>query len=534
MASEDGSDPPEHAEVHRLHPLSLLFRVASSIKLVLVPLVLVVFAGGRDDGEPWWVALFVLPGLVHSVVHYLTYRYRFQGDELVVRGGLLFRNERHVPYARIQNIDMTQGPFHRLLGVADVRIETAGGAEPEARLQVLSLSALEAMRERVFAPGRATPATSDESPGDPADASARERPTRTRDGRAASGDDDVEPLLRLRLVDLVLFGVISNRGMAVVLAALGLTHELGLFERIHVEDSFWQGLLPAWEGAAGNLLLGAGVVLGVLVLLRTLSIVWALLYLGGFQLTRHGDDLRSHAGLLTRVSTTIPRRRIQVVTIRETLLHRLFGRVAITVDTAGGDSMENARQSTRRWLAPLLPRGDVARLLRRVQPGLELDDVQWQPVHSGAARRLARRWWLLAFLATAAAAAWVGLAPGDRFGLGRVTEWLLVVGLGGLVGLLGQFDARARARRLGWSVEQDAVWIRQGLWTRTTRVVRDGKAQLISVHSSPFDRRWGMARLVVDAAGCNEPVSQPLLPSTQAAALRERLAARVGTTAFRW
>ncbi len=51
----------------------------------------------------------------------------------MIRSGLIFRNERHVPFSRIQNVDAIQNVFHRLFGVAEVRVETGGGKEEEAR-----------------------------------------------------------------------------------------------------------------------------------------------------------------------------------------------------------------------------------------------------------------------------------------------------------------------------------------------------------------------------------------------------------------
>ena len=42
--------------------------------------------------------------------------YAFADEELVVRSGLLFRNERHIRYSRIQNIETVQNPLHRAFG----------------------------------------------------------------------------------------------------------------------------------------------------------------------------------------------------------------------------------------------------------------------------------------------------------------------------------------------------------------------------------------------------------------------------------
>ena len=83
--------------------------------------------------EAWLLILFV-PAAAVSVSRYLTFRVRYEERDLVIRWGLLFRHERHVPYARIQNVDAVQNVFHRLFSVVEVRVETGGGKEEEARL----------------------------------------------------------------------------------------------------------------------------------------------------------------------------------------------------------------------------------------------------------------------------------------------------------------------------------------------------------------------------------------------------------------
>ena len=68
----------------------------------------------------------------------------------MIRTGLIFRNERHIPFSRIQNVDAIQNVFHRLFGVVEVRVETGGGKEEEAKLSVLPHAAFLDMRQHVF------------------------------------------------------------------------------------------------------------------------------------------------------------------------------------------------------------------------------------------------------------------------------------------------------------------------------------------------------------------------------------------------
>ena len=102
-----------------------------------------------------------MPYTIVAIVRTLTFRYRYDEHELVIRTGLLSRNERHVPYARIQNVDGVQTVFHRLLKVVDVKVQTAGGNEPEATMSVLPVAAFEQMRQRVFEGRRQAAARAD-------------------------------------------------------------------------------------------------------------------------------------------------------------------------------------------------------------------------------------------------------------------------------------------------------------------------------------------------------------------------------------
>ena len=251
---------------------------------------------------------------------------RYEPDELVIRSGLIFRNVRHIPYARVQNLDAVQNVFHRALGVVDVRIETGGGAEPEARLSVLPAADLEEMRARVFA-GRARA-------GGERGAGRRRRRGRSR----PAGGGQVRELLHLSLRELLLWfpreqghGPRRRR----VWCALGVgPDELGM-ERFFVGTVDVRGLarevgaflLGRAPLPAGRLVLALGGLAMFLILVRVVSMAWALLRLHDFRLTRIGDDLRVTYGFFTRVAATIPLRRVQTVTIRQGWLHRaLAGR----------------------------------------------------------------------------------------------------------------------------------------------------------------------------------------------------------------
>ena len=88
------------------------------------------------------------------MAQYFTYRYRIEGDGVVIRSGLFQRSARHIPFARIQNVSLHQSLLHRLFNVAEVRLESAGAAKPEGQMRVLRLDAAHELEQQIRARGR--------------------------------------------------------------------------------------------------------------------------------------------------------------------------------------------------------------------------------------------------------------------------------------------------------------------------------------------------------------------------------------------
>jgi putative membrane protein len=478
----------------------------------------------------FWILLFLIPSTIVALVRYFTFRLRYEGTELVISSGILFRNERHVPYARIQNLDAVRNIAHRLLGVAEVRVETGGGKAPEATISVLHETVFEEMRRRVFA-GRALVAVQEPEPSPTTQETAAE----DEPGRRSAEREGGRTLLYLPVRELLLNGLLENRGMVLVAAAYGVLWEAGLFRSVWEQltsGAYAPGLLrdtiatvaagrlPSF-GRVAILLVGA---IGLLLLVRVLSMVWSFLRLHEFHLTRVGEDLRTEYGLLTRVTTTIPLRRVQSLTVRETPLQRLVDRMSVRVETAGGHGAahgEHAKQ-TREALVPIIRQSAVPALVREVLPGFDLDSLAWQPLHPRAARRAVKPPLVLAILSGVPFVFWFGWA-------GLV---VLAITVPSLVTL-----AWLHVRRTHWAATEDALVLRSGWLWRQITVVPISKIQVVGRAESPFDRRAAMAGIRVDTAGSASPVhriSIPYLARETAAMLHERLATQTAQTAFRW
>lgn len=495
------------SEPRRLHPASLLFRLWTHVRALLIPGLFVWFATRDADWQVWLMLLFV-PSVIVEVIRYISLRYRFGEGELIVTEGILGRRERHIPFGRIQNIDLVQGIAHRVLGVAEIRIQTATSGEPEADLKVLSLDAVEEIRRRVFA-GRNSRARQGEGEGEPA---------------AAGADDSTagRTLLALGTGDLLRLSLVSNQGLAIVAVAIGAAWELNLLDRIDLPDvtSLIREQAPPWQIGLAVL----GLAIGVGVVLFVLSVIWTFVRLYGFRLTRVEDEFRIECGLTTRRTGTIPRRRVQLVSIVESPQHRLFKGVSIRVETAGGGERDTSL--SRSLFAPLVPRERVDELLREIDPDLSLSAIEWQPLSPRATRR----------------AAAIGLASGLVVGTGVAViahfllgNWAILVGAC-IAGLLWVYEV-AYIRRAAYAVTSDRIAYRSGVLWRHLSVVRLEKAQAASLTESPFDRRWQMASVRVDTAGAGPAghhIAIPYLDRATARDLLDRVTRRAARTALQW
>jgi putative membrane protein len=497
----------------RLHPASMLFSFGKSLKAFAVPGLVGLLIATRRPGPNFdgWLMVLLIPAAIVAIVRYLSFRLHYEGAELVIRSGILFKNERHIPFARIQNLDAVQNVFHRLLRVIEVRVQTGAGTEPEAIISVLPAAALDEMRRRVFA----------------------------RD-IAASGTPQVvgQPLLELPFRELLLHGFLVNRGMVVIAALYGLLWEVGvlssLWEPVLGDEAEREGTVRELLGtlASGRTLsllqiaLALAGVAGFLIVVRIVSMGWAVVRLHGFRLTRVGEDLRIDYGLFTRVTATIPLRRIQSLTIREGPLYRLVDRVSVRAETAGGRTGQEGQANEHEWLAPLIRPAALAALLADVLPEYGGENPllrrDWQPPHPRAFRRAVKpRLFVAAFLCIPAS-----LALG---------WWAIVFAAVALPWSV--YAAKQYVAHLGWADAGSVIVFKSGWLWRAVTIGRVSKIQAVAVIESPFDRRNAMARVRVDTAGANERshrIDIPYMPRQRALELQFKLAAQAADTAFHW
>ncbi|RYJ04886.1 MAG: hypothetical protein EON52_14450 [Actinomycetales bacterium] len=322
--------PAAPAVGRRTHPLTGLLQG-----------VLWAFAGvasltGSLLGDGWgnvptWVALLVAVvgglalGEAAGFLQWYFTRYVIDTAEVRVERGILTKTSRRMPFERIQSVDIAEPLLARAFGLAELRIDMAGGDDAGTTLRFLTLEEARATRRLLL----------DRAHGREHDASVRHDVQGDLVAEASPAQVLLGTLVSLDFVIAVLGGV---------------------------------GLLVA------SLVAGQVVVfLGGVVAVGT----WLIQIVGqrvirqwGFTLHRTPDGLRIERGLLSRTSQTIPFARVQGVAVHEPFVWRRLGWSRLDVDVAGyakaGGDDATATSST---LLPIADREVTARVLETLVPG---------------------------------------------------------------------------------------------------------------------------------------------------------------------
>lgn len=300
--------------------------------------------GGGEGGGRWVLVqagvlvVVVLGAIVLGLASWWFTRYRLGEDSIEMHTGALFRQHRQVRYDRIQAVDVVRPLLARLTGLAEVRVESAGGGDSHLAIAYLPLAEAEAMRARLLGLAERGAATS--GPPAPVDG----------DGLAASAlpgspqapapqTPATQHLLSVPPARVVASVLLSGEAIVlVVLAAVAIV--LGV-----------AGLGPAVGGMLPLLVVSGGRAL------MRLTRWW------GLTVGLRGSTLTSQRGLTDTRTSSVPLHRVQAVAITQPWLWRRQGWWSLEVNVAGaeiGSASEGASDSD---LVPVATTAEVMRLL---------------------------------------------------------------------------------------------------------------------------------------------------------------------------
>jgi putative membrane protein len=325
-------------ESRRLHPLTPLARGWRIIAVILV-FVAQDLALGFRSRDIWLLFAAAVPlALAYGFVSWWFTRYRIEAGDLYVETGALFHRSRRVHLARLQAVDVVRPFIARLLDLAELRLEVAGGEKTEAPLAYLSEPAAQRLRAELLARAAGIAPDAPEAPENPL--------VKVPLGALATS------------IALSAFSVAGVVAVAVLLVSAVGVRQPGLLFLV------LPTLLVFASGIFHNFSLGFD-----------------------FTLAESPDGLRLRHGLLEHRSQTIPPGRVQAIRLVQPLLWRRRGWVRVEVNVAGysGGRTGEGGAAVTSVLLPVAPRRLALDVVARLLPGVDVDAI---PLVAGPRRMI--------------------------------------------------------------------------------------------------------------------------------------------------
>lgn len=482
-AVPDGTE--SEPQWQRMSPRFIAVGTLRQLRGLLIPAAIILFTGnvgqGRSELIYIGIALVItVLAALGSLVDWWNYRYALTSRELVVRSGIVQKQERAVPYGRIQAINIHEAPLERIAGIVRLSVETAAGGNADVDIRAVRREDAPRLREALAA-ARARAG----GIGAPDNTAAETAPAET-------SSDTGELLRALSTSELLALGATSGR-VGPMAAAVGALLQFGT----DILPQSWWDRVP-WSEAEvlGSVTLIVTLLLVIAVLTWLVAIASTALTYGGFELRRAGDQLLIQHGLLDRRRRTIPIARIQAVVVGEQILRQPFGKADIRFESAGG--AHGGADGDSGVLFPFLSLDEVAPLLREAAPDFAVDPAV--PMTTRLPRRAMRRYITAAsigwVLFVGAAAALLGLWLHRWVDIVSWREALLFLLATPLFAMLGW----ARWRDGGWRAADAMLMLRWRGVSRQTMITRATRIQRRQMTADPLQRRARLATVQLSVA----------------------------------
>lgn len=501
------------ASWHRLHPVTLLYQAVIALPGLLIPFLL---SQSSTESTFFFLGMMVISLLIVVplvIAQYLYFSYCITPNEVIVRQGVFRRETRSIPLERIQNVEIRQNIFHRLLRIAHVLIDTAGAQGTEASLQYVSLRHAEQIRTTIASHQRSSrDALHEHSKDSATDTSAESihavegksfshHAFQNEHPHASQQEQEQELLYSLGWKEAIVAGALRFRWRYMFL----LVYPFQYFEFLSAEakEELFQTLRKARTYAEFDI--WSSVAVFILTLTLASWVVGMLIDVNryyGYRLTITGRKLLRRQGLLTHSQGTTLLQRIQMMAIiAHNPLWRIFRYRSFSIYTASiaaGASKVNDVEVPIGHEAAFV---QLAQRLRSVSMPERLQSVSPKTIQRAFVRYV--------LLLCIGGAAWLGMMHwmGNSIS-GSMVLWQAVLGF--VVLPLLYYGAVLRFQHRGYAltkhtkdITQQAsvtVFIRQGFWRERLLIVPLEKIQSIEVRASPFQRLLRLATVELDIA----------------------------------
>ncbi|GAA0477198.1 PH domain-containing protein [Parasphingorhabdus litoris] len=494
------ADDADGASFRHLHPLSIILKSVSAIGQNLVAIAVLYFSVFDRNIVYTGLAAIALLAVIIGITALIWSRFTYHigPKEIRIKSGLISRNNRSIPFDRIQDVSLEQKLVSRILGLATVKLETGSGGGEDGKLDALALADAQAFRDALRDYKSGVAAQASDLTGEPIEPQESEErpPIFAMDNR------------RIFIAGLFNFSFV----LLAILAAIAQNLDFLLPDEFF-NPWYWAEQLSEQDvvnglsftaqvaGAVGALfsLIAVGLISGIV---RTFIREY------GFRLDRVDTGqpgFRRRRGLFTLTDMVMPIHRVQAAILRTGPVRQRFGWYHLKFQSLASEVSGESDHSA----APCAQMEEAEPILAETKIANVTPDLEFQRVDAAL-------WWRDAVILTIVLAA-VSVGNGVFLHPGFYALILLALPIIAVMVL--------NWRHHQYAITTTQLFVRAGWWRRKLTILPIRKVQTVDISQSPLDHPLDLATVTIGIAGGSAiaPLKINDIPMERAMALREQL-----------
>ncbi|TGC09540.1 PH domain-containing protein [Methanolobus halotolerans] len=351
----------------RQHPVMIILEMIKNFMYGLPTLFFFTLAIAEDIRSTditlflWILIIFTIAFFAYSVLKWYLYTYMYEDGYLHIKRGLIFKTERSIKRERVQTVNIRSGLLQRLLGVATIQIETAGGGV-ESEIILSAVKVEETHRIKSYLENYEPHVTHDNH----------------EEGLESEYEKTATYVVPLR--DMFLAGATSGRFMLLFSLIAAVFSQFYPYIPENFMTFLIEQIIPASDT---DILLILTVLLLLLFLSWIISILAFMVQYADFTILRQDDYLHVSWGMIEQKQFSLTKDRVQALSVKEGLLRQPFGLCALTSEVAGGGFKE---QNYITIICPILHKSKVNAFMEKLLPEYRIPK-SLEPLPSRARKR---------------------------------------------------------------------------------------------------------------------------------------------------
>jgi putative membrane protein len=419
---------------------------------------------GKADLIFYTVIGVAILSMVYSIVNFFRTYFYLDGDELVLESGILYRNKISIPFDKIQTVDSEQSIIHRILNVAKVKVDTAGGAKTEFELSALDVDIAQSLRDVLIV---------------------KKSDLKPKTGDPALENQAIVPsqklVMSLEPSELLRIGITENHlrsGWLIVIFAVWLFNALKDFG-IDVEETY-----EDVDTSFFDLTVVMYVTIFFVVVSLIISLVRTVVRYYDLSFVRLPNGFKLIAGLFTRKEVSAMDYKIQYVDWSQNILQKIVGIHEMTLHQA---SIKDQMKKKERITIPGIIRSNIDLVTNSVFRRSGIEQLPIKPIDWRYFKRFATIVYIVFFVVCVAAF--------------FVNNYKIIIVASILASLL-IIKRYVEWQKAGYGYDATHIWVKNGYIAGKYALLPIQKIQAIDIFQSPFQRRHDLCNIkYVTAAG---------------------------------